>query len=1584
MNGIDRISIVVILMMHSVLWFYVIYITMLTIIRLYYKHTLVYFSFIFRKINTFYMFFFGCFLWVLYTPFTEVHAGLLVIGANSFLVSDQDLTSYSQKSKVYMTIGILGVTLTFLIGCVLTYCYITYDFYEQNLLKRNLKHIQIFQLFSRSIYVTLYYVNMGNVLIIKHVFAHIMGITALYDYFTLVPFRDEFICTFYGCASCIYEYTIIIFSFWELTNLLPEYNLFFLWVMLSSFLVFFMMAFYKWKYYTVLLIHPTNLRNNHLLYRLDLFLENIYDMSIFGESDEVKKLKLEGILYQFFQKPIKGLKLFESYKYREILTNHKKIDENKIIEFLNELFQIFLNNAAVRQNPEVYETVMMKYCTFLSNFQHNPIRAYYELTKLLMLGKKQKNNENKGKSNYNYSIIFQVISGLISDQIEKKIASDFMEKQKISLDCKKSEYSINHATDKLNLSFLPRINEILMLEIKDLRRLLKLKIEFYEKLQIGYKTLDEVLKTGISYIKLKNVLKNLLDHRISQILDEDLNKNPVILRLNWLFSMIILNDQIDSLKYKKRRTEIAKKDSIQLDLSSYTSFLQLNTIVISITLLQKGGHIINKKTHKMANFFGYDVGEFQAIKSIENVMPLNIAIVHQEMIDRFIKKGPITNYFVNDRPIYAINKRKYVFPINLRFTLTLFYENDYCLSAFLTKIGENLSNMDIIFNEDGEIFGITEGFIKEMKSLENIDVNELYKNMNCFYFMPDLLDDMPTDETIENYIQNKEMIIEIISNKVQNFYFVRNMLKILNFLKLNKSSHGDKSSRGDKSSHGDKSTQGGKIKKEKKVIRRFTNANGYKSFVSKKLVQFSLRLEIIPLKSSKSQLKLFVLSIKQIYEESNLEYLNLSYSICRSTFLSSGTMISDSRKSLIDKDNKDTKKSFMDKETNMEIGNADNDEENINNDEDFIPAEFKKKAYLSEKISEKSIISRKSKKVENLIPYVESSESFKQIEKKTEVITEKTEGFNKKNTGQTLVRSVIDNKKSNKLLKKIIVISFFQIICFFSMNIMCEQLISQKLQVFQDKTNEIQNNMIFMKSFYQSSFVSNFMLLEDQGFLNEDISDNNTIFDDLVEDSYNKLKSLEGNQLFQEGSLIEIIFNVTENIENDVNFPDFTIRFVIMTFIYDFMNGIYTNISFFLSNLLNFTKLASEVSSNDLNDLDDTNTSFSAFYLYLNIICFIFGFSLQMISFPLIKQYALYLERILLIVTRLQDKECLLEITKLKSALKKLESPEEIYLKDDFHEFQDMKANEESFQEMANNKRKLKKSYNISILSNKINENKLSNKSSVVFFLVSMAIIGLYYMIIFVYMKKIQSNLDNSSQLLKFTNSYYVCLNKMDLFRMIILINKQKTQSFLIKDQEINYFLNDLNECVSILQANNNDILPNVLEDSLGSMFSQYASLFNDDLCSNYQETCDMYNLANLEFGIKGYSSFLFNKIAQYNDILQNNNTINIEIVKENLLLEETLDNTINSYYILMGSLDLLLNATNFIENSLFNTIQVMIIWLFLIGGLGCSCVLMLINVFRYKMMKNEIFCTKEMLCLIPLSKLMDESTIQMLKNLEK
>jgi len=100
--------------------------------------------------------------------------------------------------------------------------------------------------------------------------------------------------------------------------------------------------------------------------------------------------------------------------------------------------------------------------------------------------------------------------------------------------------------------------------------------------------------------------------------------------------------------------------------------------------------------------------------------------------------------------------------------------------------------------------------------------------------------------------------------------------------------------------------------------------------------------------------------------------------------------------------------------------------------------------------------------------------------------------------------------------------------------------------------------------------------------------------------------------------------------------------------------------------------------------------------------------------------------------------------------------------------------------------------------------------------------------------------------------------------------------------------------------------------------------------------------------------------------------------------LEETLDNTINSYYILMGSLDLLLNATNFIENSLFNTIQVMIIWLFLIGGLGCSCVLMLINVFRYKMMKNEIFCTKEMLCLIPLSKLMDESTIQMLKNLEK
>ena len=1542
MNGIDQLTFAVICIMHSILWFYVIYITTLTIIRIHYPRFLSNFSLVFKFINTFYVLFFSSFLWVLYTPFTEVHAGLLVIGDNAFLVEDRDKTDYSQKSTVYLVMGSLGVSLTFVIGCILSYCYISYDFYDKNLLKRSLKHIQILQLLSRSLLVTLYYLNMGNVVLIKHVFAHILGITGLYDYFELIPFRDEFICNFYGCATCIYEYTMILFSFWELTEILPEYNLFFLWVVPSSFLVFFMICFYKWKKLKILTIHPKDLENNRHKSRLDLFLETIYELSILGESDKVKKIKLLGFMSQFFKVPIKGLKLFELEKFKKILTNHQEIDKTQIIKFLNELFQVFLNDKDIRNNQGLYETVMMKYCTFLSNFQNNPIKAYYELKKLLMISQNENNKDDNHKiKQSSHSIIFSVVSKLISDLIEKKIAENFMLKHKISLDTKSQQY-YQHEENHLNLAFLPRINEITALSIIDFINLLKVKIDFYEKLIRGYNNLNEVQTKGFYFIKLKNTLKNQLNYRISQILDDNIKENIIILRLHSLFSRLILNDHISSNQFEKKLNEISKKHSFLLDVSSLTSFLQLKTIVLSITLLQKGGIIINKKTHKMANFFGYQLNEFQIIKSIDNLMPCSMASAHQDMIDKFIKKGP-EDVFVKDRQVYALNKRNYIFPINLKLTLSFIYDDDYCLSGFLTKI--HGSTMDMIFTIEGDIIGMTEGFLKEMGCLMDIDIKEVYMYFNCFLFMPDLLDDIPTEENIDKYVNNKELVVDLVQNKIIPCYFVSNMQRIMNFVKTSK------------------------IKNEKKFIRRFINSSGYKVFVNKKLVQFSLRLEIIPGKS-KNFLKLYFLQIKQVYHENTLEYLNLSYSLGRSTIVSSGTMMS-----------ADSKKTDNENITEIKPIVADSHLSQTSETQSD-----KKKAYLTNKMNSDKISNLK-KILQNSDDSDNNSDCFEKNDDQDKFIEkEKSEGLTKKKIGENLVKDIIEQKKTNKILKKILILSVLQVLFFFSVNFMCEILINQKIEDFKGKIKNIENNMLFISTFYKMAYISNlFILQQDNVFMNEfdeNLTKNDILYN-LIEDSYTKLRSLQSETLLNGiDNIIDIKINYI-NIENIENFTISTVPLIILTWVYQILNKISPNINIFLVNLHNFMNIFSQAISYNINDIDTSKTSFSMFYVVLTVICFIIGFLLQLISFTLIRKYSKYLEKILLIVTRLQEKECEIEVFKLKTSLKKLESPDEIYLIYDFDEVDDVKLTNESTKDTLTNKKKLNKSYNVNYLSNKIINNNLNNRASSLFFLISIIIVSLYYAIIFIYMKKIQETLDNSVNLIKYTQTYYICLNKMDLFRMVILSHNQENNSFLSTTEDILYYITDLNDCVSVLQSNNNDLLPSVLENSLGNLFSSYNDLLNQDLCSKSnisQLICDSYNLNSLKFGIQGYSSYIFNKISQYPDLSENSS---VNAIKTNLFLEGTLNKTILSYNILMESLDDFINETNNIEDSLMNIISSEIIWLFFIGGLGCSFVLLIINVFRYKLMRNDIIWTKEMLRLIPISKLLDESTIQMLKNLD-
>lgn len=348
---------------------------------------------------------------------------------------------------------------------------------------------------------------------------------------------------------------------------------------------------------------------------------------------------------------------------------------------------------------------------------------------------------------------------------------------------------------------------------------------------------------------------------------------------------------------------------------------------------------------------------------------------------------------------------------------------------------------------------------------------------------------------------------------------------------------------------------------------------------------------------------------------------------------------------------------------------------------------------------------------------------------------------------------------------------------------------------------------------------------------------------------------------------------------------------------------------------------------------------------------------------------------------------------KLKTGLNRLESENEAYLTYDFEKLDEIKQfvkfeRDDNLSPRKEKSKKPKKSYNVSYLSSKISNMKLSYCSNYVFLSISLLIVGLYYMGVFIYMTKMQQILDNSSDLIRYTGNYYIGLNKMDLTRMFILLNKNEqknNESTIIKGQNLLTLKEDIQNWVRFLQNSNSNGLKARFSDELGDLFENYRSFLEDDLCLKQNKSffCEELLLMNLKFGIQGYASFLYNRISQISYLLNNTNDLDKETIKTNILLENGLNETLRSWSVLNEALNGLALECESLVSSLLKLLDKEMVWLLLIGGMGCSFFWMVISVVKYKQMQTEINLSKEMLRMIPLTKLSDEGTMHLLKMLE-
>jgi hypothetical protein len=78
--------------------------------------------------------------------------------------------------------GLVGLVMTMVAGAIMIYCFRNHEFLEPNVLKRRFHWIQIVMIAVHLSCIYFYYLNISIIIPMKHILAHIIGITTIVDF----------------------------------------------------------------------------------------------------------------------------------------------------------------------------------------------------------------------------------------------------------------------------------------------------------------------------------------------------------------------------------------------------------------------------------------------------------------------------------------------------------------------------------------------------------------------------------------------------------------------------------------------------------------------------------------------------------------------------------------------------------------------------------------------------------------------------------------------------------------------------------------------------------------------------------------------------------------------------------------------------------------------------------------------------------------------------------------------------------------------------------------------------------------------------------------------------------------------------------------------------------------------------------------------------------------------------------------------------------------------------------------------------------------------------------------------------------
>lgn len=217
----DTLSLIIMILAEAFVYFYFIYVAIVTVLKEYFKPFYESQKKAFVNINQILNLYFALYMQVFFTFFVELNCSLFLCSDNSLFNSERYITKSQScsPSSWKIIVGVIGLILTLLTAWTSCYFFRNYEFLESSLIKRRTSWVYGIVVCLKFVLTLLYFENVNYINEFKHILSQTIGILSLFDFFLNKPYSDSSISSFYLRVISWYYVLVNISHFWIFTDL---------------------------------------------------------------------------------------------------------------------------------------------------------------------------------------------------------------------------------------------------------------------------------------------------------------------------------------------------------------------------------------------------------------------------------------------------------------------------------------------------------------------------------------------------------------------------------------------------------------------------------------------------------------------------------------------------------------------------------------------------------------------------------------------------------------------------------------------------------------------------------------------------------------------------------------------------------------------------------------------------------------------------------------------------------------------------------------------------------------------------------------------------------------------------------------------------------------------------------------------------------------------------------------------------------------------------------------------------------------------------------------------------------------------